>query len=336
MLTFTSQTKLPIVECVLNVSTSDHLIIAQIESTLNRERRVFVLHVDGSRGTNRTVFTIVGVLSDLQRRLEALIKELAQRININNHAGIHPHIGVLDVIPFIPIANIAIDELKNKTIDWCLKISEKFDLPCFFYGELAKKEERRALYHFRKGGLERLKIRLEQGLKPDTGPLHLHSTLGASCVAVRDFMGAFNINLNTSDLSTAKELVKQILNKRQGYRGIEGANISNVKFLAWLIPEYNCCQISTNVYRLDEINLLELYLFVSEEAAKINIEVRGSELIGMIPKEALKNESVTLNEALERLKLDSVRPFDPKKQVLDYKLEHVQFIDDDHSEGAEL
>ena len=293
---------------------------------------VYVLHIDGVIGTNRTVYTIVGILKDLQKRLEDLIEMLSHNLDINKHSGIHPHIGVLDVIPFIPLANISFQELEKETIRWSHEMSKKFDLPVFFYGPIAAERAKRALHFFRKGGLDNLKVRMKEGLMPDAGPARLHSSLGASCVTVRNFMGAFNVNLDTQDLVHAKRLVDHILNIRRDQSKADHFKIANVKFLAWFIPEYNRCQISTNMYRLDELTLLQLYDFISRQADKFDLKVIGSELIGMIPEAGLRHESLSVTEVLNQLKLDSVRPFDLQKQVLEYQLKNITFADSDHSE----
>lgn len=314
----------PLVECVLNVSIAEDIrVIEKIKRLFTEKGKVYVLHTDIGLHANRTVFTIVGVLENVLYRIDKLFNYAIANFDINNHHGIHPRIGIIDVIPFIPLKNIDSEELIPIIKRWSQKLSMAISLPVFFYSKMAVSPQRRGLHYFRKNGIEGLAIRMSESLVPDYGPRNPHPLLGASCVTVRGFMGAFNINLNTKDLTLAKELQKRLLKIRNLGRRGKAPDLSEVKFLAWYMPEYHLCQMSTNIYNLQKVKLLELYKFIEEVAKGMGIQLKGAELIGMIPLAGICEGINNYKNALDYINLNSVRPFQEENQVLDFKLDDI-------------
>ena len=324
MINHSLSTSQPIVECVLNVSIGRNEAFKQyVKNAFTKPGKLYLLHYDMGHDTNRSVLTIFGNVEILLDQLSELVAFCQDTFNIEEHQGIHPRIGILDVIPFIAISNISEDELKVRIVQWCNLINEKFQLPFFFYGNMAVAKNRRSLHYFRFKGINYLNERLDKGLTFDVG-IKTHSILGVSCVTVRDFMGAFNINLNTQDLFVARKLAARLRRLRDNG---EILKLKDVKFLAWYISEYGCCQISTNIYDLKSITLFELYKIVSEHAKHYSLVLSGSELIGMIPSRGICPLEVDLDQALSLLKLNDVRPFSKESQIIENRLSSIQWDD---------
>ncbi len=305
------------IECVINISEGrDAHKLASIASIFDDADNVTLAHKDIGYDANRTVFTLLGETDNIFKVLEEVIAYAKCAFNIKNHQGTHPRIGVLDVIPFIPIRNISKEDLEKRVRLFCSKIGLDHDLPILYYGSLSTKANQKTLHQLRKKSLAQT---LGKTLVSDCGPQIPHPELGASCVTVRDFMLAYNINLKTQDLVTSKALAQHLLELRRANQSPR--DLSQVKFLAWHVEEYGCCQISTNVYDIEAITMLELYEIVEEEAKAYDIELSGSELIGMAPWYGITRDSQNRNDVLEKLKLNSVRPFRKEEQVIDYFLE---------------
>ena len=300
---------------MLNVSDSREDRIAKISEIVSLGGRVFVLHTDRGISTNRTVFTIVGKMDSLFEQLSILLNWAKEELNIGEHQGLHPRVGSLDVIPFIPMHNVNTSSLEDKVRTWSRQMAVEHGFPIFFYGQMATISKREGLHFFRKFGLNGLRKRLDEGLSVDAGPPKLHERLGASLVTVRNYMGAFNINVKTSNLSLVKKLAAKLRSERK--KGLNQLDTTCVKFMAWKIPEYGCCQVSTNIYDLNSVSLLELYQYVKNQAKGFDLVIDGSQLIGMIPLRGICPDNINLEEAFKELRLDSVVSFDSSLQVLD-------------------
>lgn len=308
-----------LIECVINISEGrDAHKLACLASIINDADNVTLAHKDIGYDANRTVFTLLGETDYMFKVLEEVVAYAKCAFDIKNHQGTHPRIGILDVIPFIPIRNISKEDLEKRVRQFCSKIGLENDLPILYYGSLSTKANQKTLHHLRKKSLA---LTLGKTIVSDCGPQVPHPELGASCVSVRDFMLAYNINLKTQDLTTSKALAKHLIELRRVNQSLR--DLSQVKFLAWHVEEYGCCQISTNIYDIKAITMLELYDIVEEEAKKYDIELSGSELIGMAPWYGITRDSQDRKEALEKLKLNSVRPFRKEEQVIDYFLEEI-------------
>ena len=301
-------------QIALNTAEAFQRIVALATKPLTEDQIMSMKQIMRER-ISRTVFTLLGELENVFRAIEDVIAFAKCAFDIRHHKGTHPRIGILDVIPFVPIKNINKGELMVQVRDFCSKVGSDHGLPILYYGDLSNQLRQKTLNQLRRKSLAET---LGKTLTPDCGPHVSHATLGASCVTVRDFMLAYNINLKTKELLASKKLAQHLLELRR--RGQTIIDLSQVKFLAWYVEEYGCCQISTNIYNIDDITMLELYDFVEVQAKAFNIELGGSELIGMAPWHGITREVQNRKSALEKLKLSSVRPFQKEKQVLDYFL----------------
>ena len=309
----------PLVECVLNLSEGRAIEkISQVVHILNEESNVHVLHQDIGFDVNRTVLTIVGALDNLLDALEKVISYSIGQFNILTHSGTHPRLGILDVIPFIPLANISFRDLERSVITWSRAMSARYKLPFYFYGGLSSNRTNPPLSFFRKG------YRLhDQGLfnhiPPDLGPHQLHPELGVSCATVREFMIAINFNLEKCTYSEARKFAA-FLRKRR--RHSSQLDTSDVRFLAWQLEDLNVIQLSTNIYNIKAVSMLALYNYVKNEARQLGMDVSGSELIGLAPAIGIA-DSMTIEEAAFTMKLSSVKPFVKEIHILDLRLESI-------------
>lgn len=307
------------IECVINISEGrDTAKISQILDIFNSVNDVLVVHKDVGFDANRTVFTLLGEMESVFLAVDMAISYAVTSFEIASHEGTHPRIGILDVIPFIPIQGINQDELRESVKGFSTKIGKRYNLPILYYGSLSEREHQKTLHDLRRHSIEKT---LGQSIISDCGPQKPHPTLGASCVTVREIMIAFNINLDTKDLALSKRLAQQLLLLRRTQETVQ--DISQVKFLAWYVDEYQCCQISTNIYDIEAITMLDVYELVEEQAEIFDIKLKGSELIGMAPWRAITKSVELRDNDVSKLGLDSVRPFHIKHQVLDFFLEQL-------------
>ncbi len=316
MIELTHNLSEPVIECVLNFSEgSNRKIIKKAAKILSYPGNVFVLNIDSGRHVNRTVFTIVGYLEQVLNQLVFLLEYTQENISIEIHEGVHPRIGLLDVIPFIPIQNIDSGQLVNRIGHWAEEVASSFDLPLFFYGSMSSNDSRKDLHFFRRGGLSRLNNLIASELKPDAGPLRIHNVLGASCITVRDFMGAYNVNLDSPNLDMARQLANRLKSLRD-QKSKTDLDLSRVKFLGWYIEDYDCCQISTNIYDLYNVKLFDIYNLVTEQAALFGLKVTGSELIGMIPRQGICSAKQDIQETLRTMNLGDKNEFRMEERIL--------------------
>lgn len=279
--------------------------------------------MDRGYDVNRTVFTIIGIVDDLLLSIKKLISFSEMSFDIKNHVGIHPRIGIVDVIPFIPICNISSADLKIKVREYFKKLAVECRLPIFYYGQMATMPQHTTLAQLRR---KRSKEDLAQdtsAMISDEGPKLFHPRLGASCVTVRDFMVAFNINLDEPDLSQAKDLAKALRNNRSTKKDIDMIDLEDVRFIAWHMPSFAANQISMNLYNVVDVDLLSLYTYVEKVAASKNIKLTGAELIGITPQSAICKKEQNLDQAIKYMGLDSVKPFTKEEHILEFILPQI-------------
>lgn len=312
----------PLVECVVNVSEGRRdEVIERIQKELE-VGSTRLLHKDVGVDANRTVFTLAGYLEDVFLSIRRLYEFSIQHLDIGSHEGAHPRVGIVDVIPFVPIRGISMTELIAETKAFAKAIANDFDLPIFYYRRLQEDHPDRSLNFYRKKGIAHLQKRMNEYLKPDLGPSTLHERLGASCVTCREYMVAFNINLKTEDLKIAKEIAKRLIEIRTTKKD---PSFKHVKFLAWHMPEFNCCQISTNVYDIEAIDLWTLFKKVEQVAAQYDVLLNGSELIGLVPLRAVSRNLEKVEEAFKELNFESVVSFKREERILESVLEKNGF-----------
>ena len=289
-----------IIECVPNFSTSDPKVVEQILNELKTTEKAFLLDYTFDNYYNRLVVSFVGGKRSV---LEAVLKmafKAVELIDMRTHKGQHPRIGAVDVVPFIP--------LKNVTMEDCIKLARKFGrtlarergVPVYLYGEAATKPERKDLDWIREGEYERLaEMMAKPERKPDFGPAQPHPTAGATITGARKVMAGFNVNLGTADLKVAKKIARALHSKKGG--------LANVKAMAAYIPEKNITQIGMSISDFEATPLYRVFELLKIEAERYNVPVVGSEFCGMAPLKAivdvasyyLKIDNLTVDKVLE-------------------------------------
>ncbi|MEK9209078.1 MAG: glutamate formimidoyltransferase, partial [Patescibacteria group bacterium] len=223
---------------------------------------------------NRCLFTIAGAPSDVLASAFESIKTATKLIDMNKHKGEHPRIGATDVVPFIPVSNVSMEECIELARKFGNKVGEELSIPVFLYEEAALKSENRNLADIRKGEYEGLKIKMNM---PDFGPSKIHPTAGAVVIGARKYLIAFNINLETSDLEIAKKIAGIIREKNGGLPG--------VKALGFMVDGF--AQVSMNLTDFEKTNFDEVFREVERLTNKMGVKIINSEIYGMIPLEAL-------------------------------------------------
>jgi glutamate formiminotransferase / formiminotetrahydrofolate cyclodeaminase len=348
-------TNRPLIECVPNFSEGrDMNIIKQITDEIENVEGVKLLDVDPGEATNRTVVTFVGEPEPVVLAAFKAVRKAAEVIDMRKHKGEHPRMGATDVCPLIPIANITMDEVAQ----WAHKLGEmvgkELDIPLYMYEYAATKEEWRNLATIRAGEYEALPEKLARPeWKPDYGPAKLNPRAGATAIGARDFLIAYNINLNTTSVRRANSVAFDVREKGRVKR--EGNPVTGpivhdengepvripgsckaVKAIGWYIEEYGVAQISMN---LTDINQTPLHIAFEEcrkSANRRGLRVTGSELVGLTPLKVLLDagryflrlqqrstgvsEAELIKIAVKSLGLDELGPFDPKKKIIEYRL----------------
>lgn len=321
-----------IVECVPNFSEGrDQKIIDAISDAIRSVKGVTLLDVDPGKSTNRTVYTFVGDPETVIEGALAAARVAREKIDMRTQKGEHPRMGALDVCPFVPVANVSMEE--------CVEISKKFaeraaaelKIPLYLYEHSQTLEYRKKLPQIRKGEYEGLAEKIVQpDWKPDYGPAEFVPTWGATVTGARFFLVAYNVNI----LGTSNQAHRIALDLREAGRGPgEPGRFKELKGLGWHVDEYNMAQCSFNLNNYHVTAPHEVYEAVKEEAAKINVGVAGSELVGLIPLEAMlkaadyymnKENLFILDEdqkiklVIDRMGLSSVSQFKPAERIIEY------------------
>ena len=333
-----------LIECVPNFSEgSDMSIIKQITNEIESVEGVRLLDVDPGKATNRTVVTFVGEPISVIEAAFRAIKKAAELIDMRKHTGEHPRMGATDVCPLIPVANISMEE----TAEWSKKLGERvgneLEIPVYLYEDAQKNPERKNLSIIRAGEYEGFskKILLSEWA-PDFGKAIFNAKCGATVIGARDFLVAYNINLNTTSTRRANAIafdVRESGRKIQNEKGeeiVQPGTLKSVKAIGWFIEEYGVAQISMN---LTNVNITPIHIAFDEVCKKANergVRVTGSELVGLIPLKSLldagryflekQQRSVGVSEkelihiAVKSLGLDELSEFIPEKKIIEYLL----------------
>lgn len=270
-----------IVECVPNFSEGrDEAVLARILEALRACGEIRVIDGSMDHDHNRSVVTFLGTPDGVARAAHAACRTALDLIDMRDQKGAHPRIGAVDVVPFIPVRDMDMREAVALARDFGTAFGERNGVPVYFYGEAARKEERRTLAFLRKGGYERLKEKMtDPRWTPDAGPAAFNPKSGASAVGARDILIAFNINLGTGDLSVAREIAAAI---RQS-----GGGLKHVQAMGVYLVSRGIAQVSMNLTNYRETAIRKVYEAVRERAAARGVEILESELIGCVPREAL-------------------------------------------------
>lgn len=295
-----------LVECVPNFSEGRRPeVIEAITAEVKSIPGVKLLDVKADASHNRVVVTFVGEPQAAKQAAFNACKKAAELIDMEKHHGEHPRIGATDVIPFIPVKNMTMEECVQLADELAQEIAEKLEIPVYLYEEAAKIPARKSLPDIRKGQYEGLKTEISKPERqPDYGPARLHPSAGATVVGARQFLIAYNINLDTSDVQIAKKIANCIREAKGGYRYVRAMGV-NVQ-----VGGRDVAQVTINMVNYQGTPLFRVFETVKSEAARYGVNVIGSEIIGLTPMQAL------LDVAEFYLRLDG---FD-RKQVLEDNL----------------
>jgi glutamate formiminotransferase/formiminotetrahydrofolate cyclodeaminase len=349
-----------LIECVPNISEGrNQIVIDKIVEVIETVDGVKLLNVDPGKATNRTVITFVGEPQAVIDAAFLLIKKTKELINMSIHKGEHPRMGAVDVCPLIPISNISMEE----TVEYAHKLAERvgneLKIPIYCYENAAKEEKRKNLSNCRSGeyeGLEKKITTIEW--KPDYGPNIFNDSVsksGVTAISARDFLIAYNINLNSTSSRRANAIAFDLREagriKRQGGK-ISGKVLTddnnnpirepglfkNLKGIGWYIEEYGIAQISYNLTNIRVTSLHDVFEKTCQRAEIRGLRVTGSELIGLVPKKVLidagkfflnkQSRSLAISDkeiihiAIKSLGLDELQPFNPEERIIEYALQN--------------
>ncbi len=347
-----------IIECVPNFSEGRNMEhIKEITNAIESVEGIILLNVDPGQATNRTVVTFIGSPEEVVEAAFKGIKKAAEVINMKFQTGEHPRLGATDVCPLVPIANVTMEE----TVEFARKLAERvgreLKIPVFCYEYAAFSEERKSLANCRKGQYEGLKNRIDnENWKPDFGPANYDESVaktGATAIGARNFLVAYNINLDTKSARVANSIAMDIREsgriKREGDpilgkiifdQNGEPARIpgtlKKTRAIGWFIEEYGIAQVSIN---LMDINVTPVHVAFEEVRGKAllrGVKVTGSELVGLIPLQAMLNagkyflhqqllstdipNEQIIQFAINSMGLSELAPFDPKEKIIEYAI----------------
>jgi glutamate formiminotransferase/formiminotetrahydrofolate cyclodeaminase len=324
-----------IIECVPNISEGKNQeIINACAEAVRKTKGAKLLDFDPGKSTNRTVFTFVGDPESVVEAAFNFCKIAYELIDMTTHKGEHPRMGAVDVVPFVPVAGVTIEECVKCSKKLGKRVGEELGVPVYLYEEASKNPNRKMLKQIRSGEYEGIKDKIyKPEWKPDFGPQEFIPKSGATVTGVRFFLIAYNVNI----LGTKEQAHRIALNVREQGRGDdEPGTLKAVKGIGWYVDEYNMAQVSMN---LDNYKISPPHLAFEEcvkEAKKINVAAAGSELVGLIPLEAMllaadyyikKENLFILDEkqkirlVIERLGLSSISQFIPEKRIIEYLIE---------------
>jgi len=295
-----------LVECVPNFSEGRRPeVIEAIAAEVRNIPNVKLLDVKADASHNRVVVTFVGEPQAVKQAAFNACKKAAELIDMEKQHGEHPRIGATDVIPFIPVKNMTMEECVQLADELAREIAEKLEIPVYLYEEAAKNPSRKALPDIRKGQYEGLKTEISKPERlPDYGPARMHPSAGATVIGARQFLIAYNINLDTSDVRIAKKIANCIREAKGGFKYVRAMGVTVQ------IGDRDVAQVSINMVNFNGTPLFRVFETVKSEAARYGVNVIGSEIIGLSPMQAL------LDVAEFYLRLDG---FD-RKQVLEDNL----------------
>nr|WP_319392674.1 glutamate formimidoyltransferase [uncultured Desulfobacter sp.] len=321
-----------IVECVPNFSEGkDKKIIDAIADAIAQTPGCSLLDVESGNSTNRTVYTFVADPGHVVEGALAAARVAREKIDMRRHRGEHHRMGALDVCPFIPVTGVTMDECVEISKRFGKRLADELGVPVYLYENSARLDYRKKLPQIREGQYEALAQRVVQDKwRPDFGPARFVPEWGATVTGARFFLIAYNVNL----LGTPNQAHRIALNLREAGRGPqEPGRFKDVKGMGWYVEDYNLAQVTVNLNNYMVTPPHILFEAVKEEAAKLNIAVAGSQIVGVIPlapilqaaeyyikKEGLfiLDEDQKVRLAVERLGLNSVSSFDPKTKIIEY------------------
>ena len=270
-----------IVQCVPNISEGKDLdIINYIVEPLKNKEGFKLVSVEPDLNYHRTVITLIGEPDMMIEPLLAFFKRSLEKIDLNHHQGEHPRMGAVDVLPFIPISGITIDECTTYAIRMAEQVSALYDIPVFLYAKAAEHPNRVNLPDIRKGEFEGMKEKIkEPEWKPDFGPQRIHPTFGCVAIGARIPLIAYNIDLDTDDEKTANFIAKAIRQSSGGFKFVQAGPA--------FLEDKGFVQVTMNILDYKKNPMYRIFETVKMEAKRYHVHIKGSEVVGLIPKETL-------------------------------------------------
>jgi len=342
-----------IVECVPNFSEGrDKNIIDTITQEIEGVNEVELLDVDPGADTNRTVVTLIGTPEGVKEAAFNAIKKASELIDMANHRGAHARMGATDVCPFVPVSGVTMEECVELAREVAERVAGELGIPVYLYEEAASTPERRNLAYVRKGEYEGLPEKLKDpNMQPDYGKPVFNKKSGATAISAREFLIAYNINLNTRDRLIARDIAFAVREKGRVKRDGDGKIVRDengkmirlpgrckaVKGVGWYIEEYGIAQISMNLTNYNISNMHHVFDSCCEEALARGVRVTGSELVGLVPREAMlmagrhylqkQGKSIGVPEkelihvAVKSMGLHDITPFVTEEKIIEYRVE---------------
>jgi glutamate formiminotransferase/formiminotetrahydrofolate cyclodeaminase len=347
-----------LIECVPNFSEGrDVAVIRAITSAIESVDGVSLLDVDPGATTNRTVVTFVG---NPEAAVEAAfrgIQKAAELIDMRKHKGAHPRMGATDVCPFIPVSNVSWEEAIECAHKLGKRVGEELNIPVYLYERAAKDPARSNLSIIRAGEYEGFFEKIKRAeWKPDFGPAAFNEKAGGTVMGAREFLVAYNVNLNTKSVRRANSVAfdvrengrvktedgtptgKPVLDEKGEPIRVPGM-LTNCKAIGWYVEEYGIAQVSINLTNIEETPVHSAFDACSESASKRGLRVTGSEIVGMVPKKSLldagrhylrkqkwsegASDEDLIDMAIRSMGLSELKPFDPQEKVIEFKMESV-------------
>ncbi len=337
-----------IVECVPNFSEGrDPAVIAAVSDAIRTVSGVKLLSAEMDKDYNRTVVTFIGLPDAVVEAAFRATAVAADRIDMTRHTGEHPRIGATDVVPFVPVGGVTMQECVQLAHQFGKRVGEQLKIPVYLYEEAATCPARRNLADIRKGEYEGLEEKLrDPAWAPDYGPAVMNPRSGATVTGARMFLIAYNVNLSTNDVKMANEIALRIREsgrvKRdekgdavldaQGKKVMVPGTLKAVKAMGVLLEAHNIAQVSINLVNYLVTPPHVAFEEVKKEAATLGLTATGSEIVGLTPKEALlmagrhygsgsiTNDEALIDLAVEKLRLSQLESFDKKMKIIEYNL----------------
>jgi glutamate formiminotransferase / formiminotetrahydrofolate cyclodeaminase len=334
-----------IIECVPNFSEGrKEATFQKMKDSLNKIPNCKLLSLEPDADYNRVVVTIAGDENGILEGAAALSKTAANEIDMRNHKGEHPRMGAIDVVPFVPVKNVTMDECVKISEAYADRISKELNVPVYLYENSARKPERQNLSTVRKGEYEGLQEKLKNpDWQPDFGTNEFNAKLGSIVTGARFFLIAYNVNIKSDDVKYAKEIGEILRESGKAKRDKEGkvikvdgktvrepGRLKQVKGMGVLLEKYNITQVSMNLTNYNVTPVHVAFEEVKKEAKRLGVEVTGSEVVGLIPLEAMLqagkfyaqnnnlSESELVDLAIEKLGLIDLHPFKKGEKIIDY------------------
>ena len=332
-----------LIECVPNFSEGrDRSVIDAIAAEIRGTPGAMLLDVDPGVATNRTVVTLIGPPDAVEEAAFRAIRKAGQLIDMARHRGEHPRMGATDVCPFIPVQGATMDDCVAVARRLGQRVGEELGIPVYLYEEAATRPDRRSLADIRKGEYEALVAKHQDpAFVPDFGPNRFNPSAGATVIGAREFLIAYNVNLNTRDKKLANAIAQAIreagktVKQPDGTRRTIPGRFTHCRAVGWYIEEFGRAQVSINLTNYKVTPLHEVFEACREEAGRLGLRVTGSELVGLIPREALLAagdhflakqgktagvpEKERVHTAVLSLGLSELQPFDPAQKVIEYR-----------------